>query len=182
MPCQQMADGGQLARSNYRGFFSGFNDGENYYQTNPPQKGMFGYAVVRRLLEVADGLSNTLALSEYVASPGLLEFRNGVSTNRAGSQFIYTTLTPNSTAPDLMQGLDVPTGMYQSSTNLLSQNLEAAPAADDAAYATARSRHPGGVNCLLGDGSVKFVSNSIALATWRAAGSIAGGEVLGGDW
>jgi len=47
---------------------------------------------------------------------------------------------------------------------------------------TARSRHAGGVNVLLGDGSVRFASNNISLATWRALSSPQGGEVLGGDW
>ena len=48
--------------------------------------------------------------------------------------------------------------------------------------AAARSRHPGGVLCVLGDGSVKFVADSISLPTWRAAATIAGGEVPGSDW
>ena len=42
-----------------------------------------------------------------------------------------------------------------------------------------RSYHPSGVNVLLMDGSVRFVSNSIALPTWRALGTRAGGEVVG---
>ncbi len=41
------------------------------------------------------------------------------------------------------------------------------------------SRHPGGINLLLGDGSVKFVKETVALSTWRSLGSRAGGEVLG---
>jgi prepilin-type processing-associated H-X9-DG protein len=47
---------------------------------------------------------------------------------------------------------------------------------------TANSRHTNGVNVCLCDGSVRFVTNSISLATWRAAGTIQGGEVLGSDW
>lgn len=43
------------------------------------------------------------------------------------------------------------------------------------------SRHPGGVNMLLGDGSVRFIKNSINLPTWRALGTIAGGEVISAD-
>ena len=43
----------------------------------------------------------------------------------------------------------------------------------------ARSHHSGGVNLLLGDGSVRFVSNSVTLTTWRALGTRAGNEVLG---
>jgi prepilin-type processing-associated H-X9-DG protein len=44
---------------------------------------------------------------------------------------------------------------------------------------TPSSRHTGGVNLLLGDGSVRFVRNAIDLGTWRAIGSRNGGEVLG---
>jgi prepilin-type processing-associated H-X9-DG protein len=43
-------------------------------------------------------------------------------------------------------------------------------------FRAARSRHSGGVNVLLGDGSVRFVRDSIALAAWRALGTRAGGE------
>jgi prepilin-type N-terminal cleavage/methylation domain-containing protein/prepilin-type processing-associated H-X9-DG protein len=39
-----------------------------------------------------------------------------------------------------------------------------------------RSNHPGGVNALLVDGSVRFVSDAIALNTWRALGTCSGGE------
>lgn len=41
------------------------------------------------------------------------------------------------------------------------------------------SRHPGGVNVLLGDGSIRFVKDSIDITTWRAIGSTNGGEVVG---
>ncbi len=43
---------------------------------------------------------------------------------------------------------------------------------------TANSRHNGGVNLLLGDGSVRFVSYSIVANVWRALGTIAGGEQM----
>ena len=47
----------------------------------------------------------------------------------------------------------------------------------------ARSNHPGGVNSLMGDGSVRFVSNSIGRSVWRAIGSRSGGEVVSaGDY
>jgi prepilin-type N-terminal cleavage/methylation domain-containing protein/prepilin-type processing-associated H-X9-DG protein len=46
---------------------------------------------------------------------------------------------------------------------------------------TARSYHPGGVNLLLGDGSVRFVKTTIAGPAWRALGTVAGGEVVSAD-
>ncbi|QEH39011.1 Type II secretion system protein G precursor [Aquisphaera giovannonii] len=45
----------------------------------------------------------------------------------------------------------------------------------------ATSRHPGGVNVLFGDGSVRFVKDSVSAAAWRALGTIAGGEVVSAD-
>lgn len=41
----------------------------------------------------------------------------------------------------------------------------------------ARSHHPGGVNVLLCDGHVRFVSSNIALNIWRATATRAGGEL-----
>ena len=46
---------------------------------------------------------------------------------------------------------------------------------------TARSYHPGGVNALFGDGSVRFVKSTIDGNTWRALGTIRGGEVISSD-
>jgi prepilin-type N-terminal cleavage/methylation domain-containing protein/prepilin-type processing-associated H-X9-DG protein len=43
----------------------------------------------------------------------------------------------------------------------------------------ARSRHTGGVNLLLADGSVHFVANGVNPVIWQALGSRNGGEVVG---
>jgi prepilin-type N-terminal cleavage/methylation domain-containing protein/prepilin-type processing-associated H-X9-DG protein len=44
-----------------------------------------------------------------------------------------------------------------------------------------RSRHPGGVNTLFGDGSVHFMKNTISPLTWVQLGSVNGGEVISSD-
>jgi prepilin-type N-terminal cleavage/methylation domain-containing protein/prepilin-type processing-associated H-X9-DG protein len=44
-----------------------------------------------------------------------------------------------------------------------------------------RSRHPGGLQFALADGSVRFVRDSIALNTYRATATRDGGEVIGGN-
>ena len=52
-------------------------------------------------------------------------------------------------------------------------------AGDTYAAVTSRSYHTGCVNALLMDGSVRSVSNGVALETWRSLGTRAEGEVLG---
>jgi prepilin-type N-terminal cleavage/methylation domain-containing protein/prepilin-type processing-associated H-X9-DG protein len=53
----------------------------------------------------------------------------------------------------------------------------------DAGLFSASSFHPGGVNALMADGSVRFARDTISPETWRALGTRAGGEVIpaGGD-
>ncbi len=51
---------------------------------------------------------------------------------------------------------------------------------DQGAHA-ASSRHPGSVNVLMADGSVRSVKSTIAAITWWALGTKAGGEVISAD-
>jgi prepilin-type processing-associated H-X9-DG protein len=44
------------------------------------------------------------------------------------------------------------------------------------------SGHTGGANAALADGSVRFVSTSMSVATIIAAATRSGGEALGPDW
>ena len=46
---------------------------------------------------------------------------------------------------------------------------------------TSRSYHPGGVNALFGDGSVKFVKDTIDWRIWRALSTVGGGEIVSAD-
>jgi prepilin-type N-terminal cleavage/methylation domain-containing protein/prepilin-type processing-associated H-X9-DG protein len=55
-------------------------------------------------------------------------------------------------------------------------------ASHNKALTAARSYHSGGVNLLLADGTVRFVSNSISLAAWHALATRAGGEVFDADF
>jgi len=52
---------------------------------------------------------------------------------------------------------------------------------DRSPFFSASSLHPGGFHALMGDGSVRFVKSTINGWTWRALGSVAGGEVISAD-
>jgi prepilin-type N-terminal cleavage/methylation domain-containing protein/prepilin-type processing-associated H-X9-DG protein len=49
------------------------------------------------------------------------------------------------------------------------------------ALSTARSGHPGGVNAVWGDGSVRFIANGISLPQWHAIATRGGGEVVSAE-
>jgi prepilin-type processing-associated H-X9-DG protein len=45
----------------------------------------------------------------------------------------------------------------------------------------ASSNHPGGLNILFMDGSVRFIKNSVSYAAWHGMGTIQGNEVISSD-
>jgi prepilin-type N-terminal cleavage/methylation domain-containing protein/prepilin-type processing-associated H-X9-DG protein len=66
-------------------------------------------------------------------------------------------------------------------TNDCSYQIAAVPMPSVHGVVSARSHHPGGVNALMGDGSVRFVKDSINVQTWRALGTRAGGETISAE-
>jgi prepilin-type processing-associated H-X9-DG protein len=48
----------------------------------------------------------------------------------------------------------------------------------DRGHMAARSYHTSGVNVLFADGSIRFITNGITLAAWRALGTRSGGEAV----
>ena len=64
-------------------------------------------------------------------------------------------------------------------TSTASNNDPIRPVTRLRGFRAARSRHAGGVNLLLGDGSVRFVERQRRPPTWRRLGTRAGGEVVG---
>jgi prepilin-type N-terminal cleavage/methylation domain-containing protein/prepilin-type processing-associated H-X9-DG protein len=100
----------------------------------------------------------------YAASPGFgLQFSDGWGFSW------YISSLYNHVAPPNWKGWDCGVG----------SSLMDAPS--EHAIVSARSFHPGGVNVLMGDGTVKFMKDSVNLLAWRGLGTRAGGEVLSSD-
>jgi prepilin-type N-terminal cleavage/methylation domain-containing protein len=121
--------------------------------------------------DITDGLSNTLLASEVVVGQGF-DLR-GFSWWGDAAGF-ETYMTPNSLLPDVMVESD-----YCLDKSPNPPCIASSPALTDT-YA-ARSRHPGGVGVVLGDGSVRFVKNTIQTNVWRALSTTRGGEIVAAD-
>jgi prepilin-type N-terminal cleavage/methylation domain-containing protein/prepilin-type processing-associated H-X9-DG protein len=118
---------------------------------------------------ITDGTSNTLLLSELVMSPDVTghDTRGRMWNNARGGAVIFSTLdTPNTATPDRLNHC---------------QSITAAPCqtGNDNMVLYARSLHTGGVNVVLADGSVRFVSNTVDATVWLGLGTRASGESPG---
>lgn len=127
----------------------------------------FGFA------SITDGTSNTLLLSETVQGKESTAGRDlrGFTWFGNGAKFM-TYLTPNSSQPDVLAAqsqCNIPAGNPPCTGSTSSRPITFA----------ARSRHTGGVQTAMVDGSVSFFSQNIDPVTWNGLGTSQGGEVLG---
>jgi prepilin-type N-terminal cleavage/methylation domain-containing protein/prepilin-type processing-associated H-X9-DG protein len=163
--------------------------------------GLFRAKIGTRITDVRDGTSNTAMMSESLLGAGPENVTGAIpddpqlvyayvqiglpvndatcagattwnNANRRG--FMWATgelrcasynhyLLPNSPTPDCVTNDLTPgEGIYTA-----------------VGFRAARSWHDGGVNVLLGDGSVRFLTSSITLASWRALATRSGGDIVG---
>jgi prepilin-type N-terminal cleavage/methylation domain-containing protein/prepilin-type processing-associated H-X9-DG protein len=116
---------------------------------------------------ISDGTSNTLMMSETLMakSPDDNDWRGDIHNDDGVFKFMTLT-TPNSSSPDVVNWAVGPADPLMPYSTAGSQ------------YSAARSRHSGGVNVALCDGSIRSISNSISLQTWQWMGTMNGGEVV----
>jgi len=167
----------------------------------------------RSFSNVIDGLSNSIAMSERVQAKGTKRVQDGGIASNVGSTFdhsnpslclaqisglMYTGAVQQVAGTRWADGAPAFTGC----TTVLGPNKAACTQGnwdgEDGIYEP-MSRHVGGVHCLMGDGAVRFISNSIntgnitlpppdapgqgggpsRYGVWGSLGSISGGDIVG---
>ncbi|MEW4570247.1 DUF1559 domain-containing protein [Tautonia sp. JC769] len=198
--------GGRMAGTNY---VVNIGSGTGtFYDINHRTDGLFWNGSTVRLSDIRDGLSNTMLASQCLLGTGF--DTEGPMPAELGRQAanLGAILRTNGGNPGLvMDGLAVVNPDLAPLTATATRwrgdrgyswiSGRQVPAAFDAylapnspipdvsahgrGWTAARSNHPGGVSVLMADGSVRFIKETISLATWRALSTRAGGEVLSAD-
>jgi prepilin-type N-terminal cleavage/methylation domain-containing protein/prepilin-type processing-associated H-X9-DG protein len=164
--------------------------------------GIFRAGVNGSFAEITDGLSNTAAFSESILGDGPT-VQSGPSPGDPRKVYAYLPappgLTPDGCATANVWNYENPRGYLWASGEIRCASYNHyytpnSPRYDCVSLITtlgqqrytavgfkaARSNHSGGVNLLLADGSVRFVTDGIDVYTWRALSTRSGGEVLNG--
>jgi prepilin-type processing-associated H-X9-DG protein len=163
--------------------------------TLPAPNGPFFVTSSTKLVGISDGTSNTALLSEHPTGSFNTTVVSPHNTFRLGQSTGFYPATPDQ-AYAMCEGLTPAQQLqfngqpwvgapwiqgYHSTTvyfHVGPPNSRSCMYPSGRIGTAARSMHPNGVNVALSDGSVRFVSDSIPLATWRAMGSMADGEVV----
>ncbi|WP_337177290.1 DUF1559 domain-containing protein [Paludisphaera sp.] len=163
---------------------------------------------ITKISSVTDGLSNTAMISEFVKGIGTQNNarrdtnKPSASLTLVAAPTAYDTPEPfylicKAASPGLLTTTlfgGYSRGSYWmlgqphngSYTHVMTPNMWSCSSSTDTANNTigaysASSRHSGGVNVLFGDGSVKFVKDSVSPQTWWAIATRNGGEVVSSD-
>jgi prepilin-type N-terminal cleavage/methylation domain-containing protein/prepilin-type processing-associated H-X9-DG protein len=141
----------------------------NLNPTGGMLRGVFDYrtAQTTKMADFTDGTSNTVAVGEmlpFEAADSNFYMFNGATAGM--------TLPPNLRSdgtPLTFPGCTISfgTNVWQCRFSYANKGF--------------KSKHPGGVNLLFGDGSVRYVKNTINRVTYAAIGSKNGGEVVSAD-
>jgi len=135
--------------------------------------GMFFFQSNTKMRDVTDGTSNTMMGSEGISRGTGLEYGGpGQYWNGYWGGPLFTAAqNPNTPVADRIH-------TCLSTTNLRAPCITIAGTGTNAGV-FARSFHIGGVHAMLADGSIRFVSDNIALVTWQGLATRSNNEVLG---
>ncbi|MHC5539486.1 DUF1559 domain-containing protein [Singulisphaera rosea] len=142
-------------------------------------RGIFGDCSDGRstgLRDITDGTSNTLLVGE--SSPNM----NGALAWVNGDGVWATTVVPLNWKADLKDGQVDPTDGSTCNLSQLNNFTQALHCWRNQTINWGfKSYHPGGANFTFGDGSVRFLKQSISPRVYNALGTRSGGEVVSAD-
>jgi prepilin-type processing-associated H-X9-DG protein len=175
------------------------------YNTSTRNTGLFGINFGRKIAEVSDGTSGTVVASEgKTFQPNLRNCTiSGLSPTVVPTPAEMMALIANSygncnpnRGPGKTRWANF-NSYYSGLTFALPPNAKSISGPNQMVYdlitidendgsptyaaVTARSWHPGGVNVLFADGSVRYIKDSVDGFVWRSLGTVAGGEVVSAD-
>ena len=173
----------RFAKGNYHGVFSGDSlrdvgadiaeSNSAYYK--PERRAVFGVNRWTRIAHIFDGTSHTMVMSEL--TDGAKDMRGYFWEANAAGGAVFTRHPPNTSIPDIVVGWN--DDWCAPNSNQPANNR---PCVRGGHYldnsGAARSMHPGGVQVLLADGSVHFVSETILIDTWRQLAGMKDGAVV----
>ena len=187
----QSTNGGPgFTRSNYLGCFSAdggalepnspapsvYDTCQNQAANNPSvtsgKRALFNVNTHRTVGDIKDGSAYTIIVSETITPDDIAAPDQDPRACWWFDDGVWYThyLAPNSPITDR--------GMNWYSNKSQKNPIVTTAACWGSQTIGARSRHPGGVNVLQGDGSGRFVNNSINMSVWQSAASINGGEPI----
>jgi prepilin-type N-terminal cleavage/methylation domain-containing protein/prepilin-type processing-associated H-X9-DG protein len=160
----------------------------------PPPNGMFQSDHSLGFRDASDGSSNTAVFSEHIKG----DYNQNVATERSDTfrpgtypatpdeavklcnEFDWRNLAfqgVSDVGAPWIYGYHSTTGYY----HVAGPNKRSCMFPPGRIATTANSEHPGGVNVLMGDGSVKFIKDTVNIQAWRSMGTRNLGEVVSAD-
>ncbi len=177
---------------------------ETYYDLRYPSDGTFWRNSSVRFGDIQDGTSHTMVFSESLLGNGcdmngpapedprrqMASMCNQHSLN-SGEPGLSGVVNPNVESivagATYWRGCRGATWIWgRQQVNTFSAYMPPNTSVPDMAargmgFFAARSNHPGGVNAVFADGSVRFINESIPLEIWRASSTRASGEIISGE-
>ena len=138
-----------------------------------------GYQYGANFRDITDGSSNTAPLSEWVKPNQDANWSGYVGKpNAAGGSGFTMYFTPNTFVAD-QRCRQCPTLPVR---GCRSYSCTTAAGTCNVQIISARSRHPGGVQVLLCDGSTRFINDTITWSAWQMLSTSQGNDQIIGNY